>query len=448
LARSAFEKVGGGVLRDAYGRREIVLVDRDAPLASTDIQAAGAVFDADGREQVVLSSTSSASALGGGSTPSPWPTGGPPAGAPSYITSSVPGTWDSSLSLYVPSNASFAKFGAALAGARAGTAPCLIHFYGDSVTWGSGTSGPYYATSYAAKTRAQLVATDPAYAEGVVWALQTPSNDSRITLGTNWSQGGLGIVNNVIWSVNPGTSTPLTWTPNYSVDTFKVYYRRAGITGNMDLWSDSGSHTTVNTNGAEAALSTTISAGTLGTHTLSIQPTTTADRVHVFAIEAYNSATVASQIRVSRAGVFGAKTGDWLDDTQPYQSLKQAFDMVVPDLTVLYLGINDAANSVPSATTIANLTTIINRAKGVNSDVLLVNYQPIDIPRQTGQDAALWTLADTLNVSLVDLNHHWEENYTKYSSPPYSYTAGGHPTDAGATDIGSLFARVIRQLGG
>jgi hypothetical protein len=63
VARIASEKIGGGILRDAYGRREIVLVDRDAALAGTDVPAAGTVVDADGREQIVVASTSTATAF-------------------------------------------------------------------------------------------------------------------------------------------------------------------------------------------------------------------------------------------------------------------------------------------------------------------------------------------------------------------------------------------------
>lgn len=48
------EFVADGQLRDKYGRREFAVRTLHEDLASGDTQAAGSVFDSDGREQVVL----------------------------------------------------------------------------------------------------------------------------------------------------------------------------------------------------------------------------------------------------------------------------------------------------------------------------------------------------------------------------------------------------------
>jgi hypothetical protein len=50
----AQEARGGGLLRDRYGRRELVIVEKHRALRSTDTPSAGTVMDRDGREQVVL----------------------------------------------------------------------------------------------------------------------------------------------------------------------------------------------------------------------------------------------------------------------------------------------------------------------------------------------------------------------------------------------------------
>lgn len=54
MARDQFEFVGGGQLRDKYGRPVIVAVAEHTDPAMTDIRTGLGVQDADGREQVVL----------------------------------------------------------------------------------------------------------------------------------------------------------------------------------------------------------------------------------------------------------------------------------------------------------------------------------------------------------------------------------------------------------
>jgi hypothetical protein len=54
MARRTTETPGGGLLRDGYGRRELVSVVPDTPPSAGEVRGVGTVFDADGREQVVL----------------------------------------------------------------------------------------------------------------------------------------------------------------------------------------------------------------------------------------------------------------------------------------------------------------------------------------------------------------------------------------------------------
>lgn len=58
------EVPSGGTLRDQYGRREMVYKALNAALAVDDVQAAGGVFDADGREQVVINGISTGAGAG------------------------------------------------------------------------------------------------------------------------------------------------------------------------------------------------------------------------------------------------------------------------------------------------------------------------------------------------------------------------------------------------
>jgi hypothetical protein len=58
VTRLPSETPGGGNLRDAYGRRELTVRGLNDPLDQSDVQGAGGVFDADGREHVVATGRS------------------------------------------------------------------------------------------------------------------------------------------------------------------------------------------------------------------------------------------------------------------------------------------------------------------------------------------------------------------------------------------------------
>lgn len=55
MSRGPDEFIGAGVLRDRYGRRQLVVSLKGTPPSAAESQAGGTVTDADGREEVVLS---------------------------------------------------------------------------------------------------------------------------------------------------------------------------------------------------------------------------------------------------------------------------------------------------------------------------------------------------------------------------------------------------------
>lgn len=66
MARDTFESVGGGVLRDQFGRREMMVKAKHAPLVVGDEPECGTTLDADGREQIVLVNPDGTPFTGGG----------------------------------------------------------------------------------------------------------------------------------------------------------------------------------------------------------------------------------------------------------------------------------------------------------------------------------------------------------------------------------------------
>ena len=87
-------------------------------------------------------------------------------------------------------------------------------------------------------------------------------------------------------------------------------------------------------------------------------------------------------------GLSGASAADWVTDTAPYEPFP-AFQVAVPNLTIVNIGIDDwLQGNAPSAYN-ANMLTLINAILALNSDVLMVVPVPTassvtPIPTQYG----------------------------------------------------------------
>ena len=191
-------------------------------------------------------------------------------------------------------------------------------------------------------------------------------------------------------------------------------------------------------------LAVVIPAGALGAHTLKVAVVTGA--VWVESIEA----TIGtSGVRVTRWGRNNS-TAAWLVDGAPASaasdpvtgSLAWSFDLFPPDLSIISFGVNEYLTAVPVATYTTKMQTIIDRAK-LTGDVLLAtsvpNFSTTGVPSQAAYASALYDLADTNDVPLLDLY----ARMVSYAASASLINSPTHPNTAGYWDIAEATYQVV-----
>lgn len=92
--------------------------------------------------------------------------------------------------------------------------------------------------------------------------------------------------------------------------------------------------------------------------TLSITITSTGTAgVYISGIEAFNS--TLAELRIVSVAVSGWTTGQFTENANPPYSIVRSMQLMAPDLVLTELCYNDFWTSVPLATAMANLGTII-----------------------------------------------------------------------------------------
>ncbi len=193
--------------------------------------------------------------------------------------------------------------------------------------------------------------------------------DPRSTWGSGWGTGGTPecLAGNL--AVNSTTQNTLDFAPGNTCDTFQVLYAQTTSAGTFSLTIDSGTPVTFNSYGTAAIASAAVST-TVGTHTLHIKMLTTA--MFWSAIMAYNQTT--PYVEILNAGGGGWETSNFISSTSVWDSLPE-IEYIAPNLTIIELYINDAANSVSSSTYKANLQTLITACQ-LSGDVIIVTGNP------------------------------------------------------------------------
>jgi lysophospholipase L1-like esterase len=226
----------------------------------------------------------------------------------------------------------------------------------------------------------------------------------------------------------------LTFTAGVLADRYDVYYLQYGGGSALTATATGGAAVPVSCNGASLVKRITVVAAAASTaNTVVIR--STVGQIFIVGVEPYLS---TSQVLVGNAGVSGATGASWTASPASGIDSLGAITGYAPDLTILSLGINDAGNSVPSATEVVNLTTIITTAK-LSGDVILMTMPPsLGAPWTTFEPqyvAAYAALATSTGCGFVDIFTRWGGTYSAgYMSDSY------HPNDAGYTDMALALA--------
>lgn len=199
----------------------------------------------------------------------------------------------------------------------------------------------------------------------------------------------------------------LAFTPQDSVTKFVIYWRDGAAGRNFNWQVDGGSTTQINSSGTTQYIKTTVSAGTLGAHTLTLN--WVAGNVTILGIDAFDDTSSRREISVHNYGISGATSAQLNSVTAtPIGRLNQpaffACDMLLYESGI----INDWRQSVAIATAKAAWTTFVSTQIAAAIPVAMVT--PVFDGSSTGNTAlqedyvaAFYEVASEQNVPIVDI---------------------------------------------
>lgn len=363
------------------------------------------------------------------------------------------------------------KWRAALAkvkSAAGGTYNCKLLCMGDSTTFGVGSNGTSTGNlkPLAWPTElASLMNNAGINAHSNSWMASgggaaggtsqtNDANDSRISVTGGWAKTAttLSFIGGCPYSGS--TTGTINFTPTVNVDTFKVYYYQTGGGGTFSYQIDSGAATNQSTAGASAIQSVVISAGSLGSHTCTINwVNSTSINPIILGMEAYDSSK--NWVDVINAGWPVSRLSDWSQGASVFYNPTQGgISGFAPDLTIIDLGINDLGAGNPIAQMLVNLKSIIAKCQ-LSGDVVIQSFNPCNTPvsatnyplaEQTAWQQALASFCNSNNIPYLDImgrmggGSNWSANNTN----GYMFD-GLHPNNVGYYDKAQAIYNFIAQ---
>lgn len=350
------------------------------------------------------------------------------------------------------SSVSMPLWTAARSAVAAGTRNAKILCIGDSITVGYGAGGFVHAGAEPLAYPAQLAGLLAAYNGSRQSAFGDHAGtssaslvgfDSRLSIGAGWEPYSLtpSIGASMLRNIT-NTTDAVNFTPSIPVDTFEIYTAGGSDGDGTSIAFDGGAPVTTAFGVVSGAYTkTTVSAGSLGSHTVNLKRVVAGGGgAFVDGIVAYNSAV--KEVSVYNGGWSGSASVHWNDATAPYRPLS-ALATIAPDLTIICLGRNDCLADIPPAVFAANMQAIITAAKAVG-DVLLVTPPPCDpitLPAASLADQeaivdAIRALGATNGCNVVDVSARWQSYAVSQPLGRYSDTV--HPSAVGYLDIARL----------
>lgn len=323
---------------------------------------------------------------------------------------------------------------AKLAACKAGTGTLKVTTAGHSIV--AGTGATIGTNDWPTLFKAELVSAGfPSAGTGLVAAARAGSSittpaDSRWSFGSGWSAFGQG--SNLV--TNSTTTNAATFTSDVAGTRVDVYYYNGG--GAFTVSIDGGTAVAVTPPGGASLGTYTVTGLTNTTHSVAI--VRTSGNCIFLGVEVWNNGAGIRMHNAGQSGQVTAVTG--LSNTTWYASCPLAGSTTGwnSDLAFLMCIANDAFASVSVATWQANMQTAINGLKANSQDVVLLNENPINTLDFSAYTAALYALADSNDLPLIDFSARWT-SYTLANS--YGIMSDGtHPNGTGYAD----YARALR----
>jgi lysophospholipase L1-like esterase len=380
--------------------------------------------------------------------------------AQSLLPAGITGTRrvDPGLGVYNRTGSSLRAWRAALVRQENSNTPARLLLEGNSIGMGANSSAPYYITSWFGGRIVDMIRKrfpDGGYGFNPL-ADTTGNADTRFTKTGTWTTstgtrrgigGGLALT-----TVDPAAT--LTYTPATSINQFIINHAVTTDGGSFTYTVDGGAPVTVNTNGAEAIGSTSITV-TLGKPVIVITAPASG-RLTLLGVQ--ENVTGSGGVRVAKYGINGSVTNDHIVGTVATSQQNLVKNLVVPDLTLIDLITNDYGHGdVSIATFKANMTTMITNGLLSGSVALMIPIPPsgrrgpLGVPDSVPLNQtpvfdefvqATYDLADQYDLMVIDLRMIYGDwataNAEGYMSDDY------HPNDAGHRAIaraayGALF---------
>lgn len=355
-------------------------------------------------------------------------------GLPSYAGARA-NPYNSRVSAYNWKASNTRKLRAALGRAQAGTGRASLGFIGDSETDYYIGTGNDFLNMWPRVMRSVLASLGiPVGGTGLVWAPHYgPAVDPRWTVGAGWTNA-----NNYMTTTTSGaTLTFASGDPGTAVD-LVVF----GTSGSLGWNIDSGAATgTLTPSGGLVPVKYTLATGLANTtHSLVLTTSSTAAR-YVIAARVYG----ASGVEVHNAAAFGssaAGTGSWTDGADPTQIVSRVSTLQTasPDVVWCALGVNDINTSGTAPATVIAAISSLRSTFSTSDFVLVAQYQPATNSGWEPYVSALYDLADSLDVPLIDLYDRSGGTITATANGLMGDTV--HPNAAAQRDWGRLAALI------
>ena len=347
----------------------------------------------------------------------------------------------------------------------AGSGDVIINFVGDSTTRGAYANGSAFAANrkYAypdimaglLAERGIATSTSSFFGDAGMGNTNLESYDDRMTRGVWAAKVNRHVPGGVCMSCSGSVSPVFAFAPGEDWDRVDIYTAAypTSLYGTYSVLIDdaipASGAVAKNTNAAHAVQKTTVSAASMGKHTLKIVGPAESNEIHLLGFEFYCSAR--RRVRLRNLGYCGSRTDVWAqvlaESGGPYAwSPKNAMSVLGGHLTVVNLGINDLTASVTVATYKSQLKTFVAAEKTRGADVIVTSMSP------TGQanfgttglqyvTAAQEVAAETGSLFL-DYAARWG-GYAGALAAGYLAADGIHNTSLGYADRAMAEAGVI-----
>jgi lysophospholipase L1-like esterase len=318
---------------------------------------------------------------------------------------------------------------AQLAKAQAGIDYCRIALVGDSTTAGY-RALPTAAQTFPVVLRKALSAAGFAVA-GTGPVIANPDGVAGIVIDGRWSFAG-GTWTSQSNNMNhlkqaPALNAVATFTSDTLGTVIEIAYLDSGSGFSYSI--DGAAYVPVTLTNTSNILTTVVTVATNSTHTVALKAAGTS-----FWAIWVDVRTPTSGVLIGNFGLDGAQTSDWNNTATTYAP-GPVVKAWAPHCTFINLSINDAGGAVSVASYTAALQGEITRAK-TTGDVILVNAVPTNGVDKTAYRQAQYSLADTNDVPLLDLDDRWGHGYEPMNTYGMFYPAdSAHPSASGYADI-------------